>query len=221
MTPTARRLGITAVCLGALLAGGGVALALGASGTSPPATVPLTDVGRVPAGAAPGTPGASTPQPHAPKASDRNRGRAALPRDARLRIGAGTAPIGRVGVVDHEMQIPRDPRRVGWWRASAAPGSASGSVVIVGHVNYAGVTGVLAALPRLRPGDPVTISAAHRRVRYVVTGVRSYPKSTGLPAQVFARGGRPRLVLITCGGQFDSASGNYEDNVIAYAVPGS
>jgi sortase (surface protein transpeptidase) len=94
-------------------------------------------------------------------------------------------------------------------------------VVIVGHVNYAGVTGALAVLPQLRPGDRVTISAGHRRVRYVVTGVRSYPKSTGVPGQVFARGGRARLVLITCGGPFDSASGNYEANVVAYAVPRS
>jgi hypothetical protein len=216
MTHTARRLGIASVCAGVLLVSGGLAVVLATGGTPAPASVPVTDVGRVPAGAAAGTAArtetrrSTSPSHGAP---------ATLPRHARLLVGGAGAPIERVRVVGHEMQIPLDPRRVGWWRSSAAPGSGRGSVVIVGHVNYAGVTGALAVLPRLRPGDPVTITAPHRRFRYVVTGVRSYPKSTGLPAQVFAGSGSPRLVLITCGGQFDSATGNYDDNVVAYAVP--
>jgi hypothetical protein len=49
--------------------------------------------------------------------------------------------------------------------------------------------------------------------------VRTYPKETGLPASAFARDGAPRLVLITCGGPFDAATGNYEDNVVVYATP--
>ena len=36
---------------------------------------------------------------------------------------------------------------------------------------------------------------------------------------MFARDGAERLVLITCGGEFDSRAGSYEDNVIAYAEP--
>ena len=39
------------------------------------------------------------------------------------------------------------------------------------------------------------------------------------PTEVFSRTGRARLVLITCGGSFDSATGNYEDNIVAYAEP--
>ena len=73
--------------------------------------------------------------------------------------------------------------------------------------------------PTLRPGERVTITQPHRRIRYRVTGVRSYPKRIGLPADIFAAGGRPRLVLITCGGAFDAATGNYVDNLVAYAVP--
>jgi hypothetical protein len=34
---------------------------------------------------------------------------------------------------------------------------------------------------------------------------------------VWARDGEPQPVLITCGGEFDNASDDYEDNVVAYA----
>jgi hypothetical protein len=40
------------------------------------------------------------------------------------------------------------------------------------------------------------------------------------PAEAFDRIGRARLVLITCGGPFDPSTGNYRDNIVAYAVPG-
>ncbi len=33
------------------------------------------------------------------------------------------------------------------------------------------------------------------------------------------RRGRPRLVLVTCGGPFDRVAGHYRDNVVLTAVP--
>ena len=143
-----------------------------------------------------------------------------MPPGSILRFAAATARIDRVRVRSGVMQIPLDPRRVGWWTGGAAPGAAHGTVVVVGHVNYAGITGVLAAVATTRPGDRVSIAEPGRRtVRYVIAAVRTYPKSSGIPAQVFARRGAPRLVLITCGGPFDSTTGNYEDNLVAYARP--
>jgi hypothetical protein len=46
-----------------------------------------------------------------------------------------------------------------------------------------------------------------------------YPKATGLPPAIFARDGPQQLVLITCGGPFDPSTGNYEDNIAAFATP--
>ena len=37
--------------------------------------------------------------------------------------------------------------------------------------------------------------------------------------QIFDREGAPRLILITCGGQFNSEQLNYSDNVVVVAVP--
>lgn len=129
------------------------------------------------------------------------------------------ARITAVTTVANVMQIPRDPHTLGWWRDGSAPGAATGTTVIVGHINFAGVSGALSALPKARPGDPVIIRAAGHTLHYRVVAIRSYPKSTGIPAAVFSTTGRPRLALITCGGPFDSDTGNYEDNIVAYAEP--
>jgi hypothetical protein len=53
---------------------------------------------------------------------------------------------------------------------------------------------------------------------YRVTSVRAYPKSE-LPTSVFRRTGPPRLVLVTCGGPFDAATGHYPDDVVVTAAP--
>ena len=58
-----------------------------------------------------------------------------------------------------------------------------------------------------------------RTERYRIVAVRTYPKSSGLPAAAFRTAGPAQLVLITCGGPFDSSTGNYRDNIVAYAQP--
>jgi hypothetical protein len=55
----------------------------------------------------------------------------------------------------------------------------------------------------------VTIHEPAATYRYVIHAVRTYPKSTGIPAEAFDRVGRARLVLITCGRPFDPLTGNY------------
>ena len=134
-----------------------------------------------------------------------------------LGVSAAVQPVTAPGNV---MQIPADPRVLGWWQDGAAPDDRTGDVVVVGHVNYAGVTGALERLPALHPGDTVALTAtAGFRRTYRVTAIRTYAKATGIPAAVFSRDGPHQLVLITCGGPFDAQTGNYEDNIVAYATP--
>ncbi len=137
----------------------------------------------------------------------------------RLRRLHVDAPIVAVRAVDGVMQIPRDPRTVGWWRGGAGPGDDTGSVVVVGHINFAGTTGALAMLPDARPGDAVVLDEPDGNRTYRVDGVRTYPKTSGIPAAAFSTAGAPRLVLITCGGPFDGRTGNYADNIVVYASP--
>lgn len=153
-----------------------------------------------------------------PVRTERSGGRP-IPAGAHLMVSrfGVNAPITRVSASSGVMQIPRDPHVVGWWTGGAQPGDPNGAVVIVGHINYAGDSGALSVLLNLRPGDTVSLSGSRYSHRYRVVAIRSYPKSSGIPANVFSRTGPPRLVLITCGGPFDSATGNYKDNIVAFA----
>jgi hypothetical protein len=116
--------------------------------------------------------------------------------------------------------MPTNIRRVGWWQDGKAPGAQSGAILIAGHYDFASAgPGAFYSLPRARRGERIHITTADGAVRtYRVVSVVSYPK-TALPTNVFARRGSPRLVLVTCGGQFDSTTKHYLDNIVVTAVP--
>ncbi|QJY44881.1 class F sortase [Pseudonocardia broussonetiae] len=127
-------------------------------------------------------------------------------------VPVGTAPTGA-------MELPADPRTVGWWSPGPLVGGR-GSAVLAGHVDTAEAgLGALAVLREVEPGEEVVVRGADgRELRYAVTARREYPKAD-LPADLFTGDGPPGLVLITCGGDFDRATGHYEDNVVVHAVP--
>jgi hypothetical protein len=125
-------------------------------------------------------------------------------------------------VNDHgTLGVPDDPAQVGWWSASALAGAATGTVVLDGHVDSAtSGPGALFRLASLQANDPITLTTRTGQLRrYTVTGRRVYLKAGGLPADIFARDGPARLVLISCGGPFDRTAGSYLDNIVVFAVP--
>jgi hypothetical protein len=173
---------------------------------------------------APSSPSSPSSAARAPTA--RRPGRTSTPapllgaqlRIPNLRVAARITPVASPAGI---LQVPQDPHVLGWWDASASPRSKRGSIVIDGHVNYNGVSGALAVLPRMHPGDLVTVQLPGdaQTYSYAISKIRNYPKSPGLPANIFDQTGPNRLVLITCGGPFDTATGSYEYNVIAFANP--
>lgn len=121
---------------------------------------------------------------------------------------------------DGGLVIPEPPSTVGWWSPSALPGGAGGTTVIAGHVDSRtqGI-GALAVLLTVGVGEPVVLLGADgRRIDYRIEARRQYVKAD-LPREIFAVGGPPRLVLITCSGTFDRATRSYSDNVVVHAVP--
>ncbi len=133
-------------------------------------------------------------------------------------IDVADAFVAPVGVEPNgEMEIP-PPTEVGWYRFGAAPDEA-GSIVLAAHIAYDGVDGVFRHLDRLDEGAEVVVGLEDGTSRtYRVTSLGTYPKED-LPAEVFATTGPERLVLITCGGRFDTSRRSYESNVIAVAEP--
>lgn len=136
-----------------------------------------------------------------------------------VRIDAPVAAVA-IDVNNGVLGIPASIRRTGWWRDGAAPGARSGAVLIAGHVDSGrGGTGAFFRLHLTRVGDRVQVTAADGRTyTYRVVSVRDYRKSS-LPISAYSSSGPARLVLVTCGGPFDSAAGHYRDNVVLTAVP--
>jgi hypothetical protein len=133
-------------------------------------------------------------------------------------VRAGVLPVADAGGV---LQVPDDPALLGWWTASAPVGAARGSVVIDGHVDSAAAgPGALFRLGQLRMSDQIVLTTATGLARsYAVIGRRVYRKAAGLPSGIFDATGPPRLVLISCGGPFDRATGSYLDNIVVFAAP--
>jgi len=131
-------------------------------------------------------------------------------------------PIRPVGVQrDGSMEIPRDPAVAGWYRYGPAPGAAEGSAVLAAHVDsrVLGI-GPLARLREMGPGQRIRVrDDAGHATTFTIASVEYIPRATLPVDTLFARAGKPTLVIITCGGSFDEATRSYSDNVVAVAHP--
>ena len=148
--------------------------------------------------------------------------RAAAPTRLVIRDLGVDATIKAVGVQpDGAMVIPAAPTSVGWYRYGSAPGDPAGNTVIAGHVaTREDGPGALAPLRGAKPGMRVTLTTADGiRHRYQVVG-RELIMKKALPVdEIFARDGKPLLVLITCGGEYLPELRSHRDNVVVTAVP--
>jgi len=153
------------------------------------------------------------------------RGQARGPAAARpLRVTVGgidyQAPVRPVGVAaDGQMELPPDPRVLGWYRFGPAP-TERGSTVLAGHLDSTEYgLGPLVRLREVEPGDVVEVVAADgTRSTYSVVRIARYDRQA-LPARLFARTGPERLRLITCGGGYDADAGGYQRNLVVTAAP--
>jgi hypothetical protein len=133
-----------------------------------------------------------------------------------------TAPLDAVGLEpDGAMEIPHDIRRVGWYELGVMPGEPTGTAVLSGHVDSRQQgRGALWDLKAMDVGDEITVEHEDGRAStWRVEARTSYVKEQLPIADIFTRFGDPRLVLITCGGQFDSSARRYTHNIVVYAVP--
>jgi sortase (surface protein transpeptidase) len=136
-------------------------------------------------------------------------------------IGVTTKLI-RLGLAsDGSLQVPPTTSVAGWYTGSPRPG-ATGSAIIVGHIDSVSGPGVFFRLPELRKGDQVYIRRADGTlVKFLVTSVRQYLKDQFPTQAVYGPTPDAELRLITCGGAFDSATGHYLSNIVVYATEAS
>ncbi|MFA9270971.1 MAG: class F sortase, partial [Baekduiaceae bacterium] len=132
------------------------------------------------------------------------------------------APIASAGIdlQTGALGVPKNIDRVGWWRDGAAPGATAGTILLAGHVDSAKRgAGAFYALKSARRGDTIELRSDDGKTRrWRVSSLQRVRKSA-LPERIFTRAGERRLVLVTCGGPFNEATGHYRDNIVVTATP--
>ncbi len=118
---------------------------------------------------------------------------------------------------DGTLEVPSEGFPAGWFTGSPTPGEL-GPAVLAGHVDWAGRPGVFVDLVDLAPGDRVLVDRADgSTAEFVVTVVDQVAKADFPTAEVYGDLDHAGLRLITCGGDFDSSTGDYLDDVVVYA----
>jgi sortase (surface protein transpeptidase) len=191
---TARhRLGIAVAVLAALLTAG-LLLVPGAD-PAPPAAAPTSSSG-VPAVSA------------------------QAPVEVRIPALDARSSLVPLGVdADGTAEVPPidQPLQAGWYRYGPAPGDV-GPAVLLGHVDGGGRPGIFHRLAELTAGDLVEVTRPDlTTATFTVRRVDRVAKRDFPTDAVYGETATPQLRLITCGGVFDQATGDYEDNVIVYA----
>ena len=121
---------------------------------------------------------------------------------------------------DGTMAVPNlntSAQEAAWYEYSVTPGQI-GTSVIEGHVDSYQGPAVFFRLGALRPGNDIKVTLADGITAvFRVTGVREYAKAEYPANTIYAQANYAALRLITCGGDFDSATGHYLSSVVVYA----
>ena len=147
-----------------------------------------------------------------------------LPLALRIDTIGVDAPLVSVGLEpDGAMEIPDDVREIGWYDPDdlgVRPGT-TGTAVFASHVDSRTQgRGVLFELRQMRVGDTLDIDLEDGTTQtWVVTEVAQIPKVSMPLNEIFTWSGPPRVVVITCGGEFDRSARSYVDNIVVYAEP--
>lgn len=119
---------------------------------------------------------------------------------------------------DGRIQPPVAWEKAGWYEKGVVPGDV-GPAVIAGHVDSPVGPAVFLDLAALENGDEihVTLSDGTTDV-YRVDGALEASKADFPTSEVYKSTPTPQLRVITCGGDYDPATGHYVDNLVVFAT---
>jgi hypothetical protein len=186
---------------------------------------PAENVGADEASTLASTPATATSAPSVPVTVGELPADAAIVPPVRLVIPGidVTATVNAVGINErtNEFEVPPSVDQIGWYRYGPGLEADAGSVALAGHVDSAKQgKGAFFRLRELDQGDTVTVTGSDGEARrYRVVAREEYAKTKIPLDRYFARDGKPRLTLITCGGPFDAQARKYRDNIVVTAVP--
>ena len=122
------------------------------------------------------------------------------------------------------MQAPDTPSDVAWYDFTQLPGGG-GNIVLAGHVDFAGVgPAVFWDLWRLGEGDTVQLHLVDGSIAlYRVISSQTVEEATAPVDQIVGPTSGEVVTLITCAGNYNPATGRYDQRLIVRAerVPSS
>jgi sortase (surface protein transpeptidase) len=132
---------------------------------------------------------------------------------------AVSTPLVRLGrLPDGSIEVPHAWNMAGWYDQGPRPGQP-GPAVLLGHVDSKTGPAVFYRLRELRPGDSIRVGLTDGRILvFQVQRTERYPKDKFPTEAVYFPTLDRELRLITCGGDFDYATGSYVDNIVVYAT---
>ena len=129
-------------------------------------------------------------------------------------VSAKIVQLGRTAT--GAVAVPTGWNTPGWYKYGPTPGQ-DGSAAILGHVDSVTGPAIFYNLNKLRPGDTVTVKLADAKtVEFSVIGLRVYSKDNFPSKVVYGAKGYSALQLITCAGEFDSATHHYLSNLVVF-----
>ncbi|MGP4002886.1 class F sortase [Streptomyces sp. 8N706] len=136
-------------------------------------------------------------------------------------LGVGAPVVERGLDADGGIDPPPfdTPGVVGWFGGGPAPG-ASGTALLVGHVDTESAPAVFFRLGQIKPGERVRVVREDRSVaEFTVETVEALTKKRFDPARAYGprQPDRAELRLITCGGSYDPRHHTYTANVVVSA----
>lgn len=126
--------------------------------------------------------------------------------------------LGRLGLSKdgQTLELPRKPKKPGWYEKSATPGEI-GPTVVIGYIE-AGPDrpGVFRRLDDLREGNAIYVTRADGLVAaYRVDAIKSYRPAKLPVKKIYGATDHSALRIVTCGGSLKKAK--RAANVVVYA----
>lgn len=155
-------------------------------------------------------------QTEAPKSRDLTR---SAPQRLRVEsIGLDTAFIELGRQADGTMEVPERYDIAGWYKYAPTPGEI-GPAVIAGHLDSYKGPAVFYRLKELQPGQIIEVTRSDGTVvKFKIDAVRQFPQDNFPTKEVYGNIPYAGLRLITCGGNFNRLSRQYDQNTVVYAA---
>jgi sortase A len=129
------------------------------------------------------------------------------------------AEIEHVGLdSQNRMDVPKNVKNVAWYKLGFKIGE-NGNAVIAGHLDTkSGAPAVFYKLNDLQNGDIVSVTDSSGKIaNFRVTGKATFKYDQVPLEEVFGSSNRPKLNLMTCGGEWDEKSKNYSHRIVVYS----